>query len=366
MRCNANLRTAKRGLRLLRDCSTLACGMFPPHPRGAVDRVILRMSLGERYARHPRLGENSRAPTFAAPPKFQRAGVAGALVCGRFREGVHGTAGEENRDRAIRHLESRGRSGFFRCLDPDRWRRVVSGSIEFDLADQNWEAHSHATNPAFDDTVLHVFVTAGHARLLQSDERESQCARRCRSIPRPCRRLRRAIFHWRDRAVVMRRCAICRRKKCSAFSTPRRNSACTRKNASVAAADGTPWPRRSAFPGTGRNVSATSKTNCPSLCSRSACRCRCCALRLTTSRPYFSASPGFSKRRTWRGSARRRASYLRGLWDKWWPRRAELERLVLPSRTWRLELALDHSIIRSDGLPHSRTWPHWPQVSGVR
>src|SRR5438132_1396380 len=34
----------------------------------------------------------------------------------------------------------------------------MRGSIEFDLTDRNWEAHGHATNPAFEDTVLHVFV----------------------------------------------------------------------------------------------------------------------------------------------------------------------------------------------------------------
>ena len=28
--------------------------------------------------------------------------------------------------------------------------------------------------------------------------------------------------------------------------------------------------------------------------------------------------------------------YLRVLWDRWWPQRAELERLILPPRTWRL------------------------------
>ena len=38
---------------------------------------------------------------------------------------------------------------------------IFRGSIEFDLADQNWEAHGHATNPAFDGTVLHVFVESG-------------------------------------------------------------------------------------------------------------------------------------------------------------------------------------------------------------
>ena len=32
------------------------------------------------------------------------------------------------------------------------------GSIEFDLTNGSWETHAHSTNPAFDDTVLHVFV----------------------------------------------------------------------------------------------------------------------------------------------------------------------------------------------------------------
>src|SRR6266705_2164848 len=37
----------------------------------------------------------------------------------------------------------------------------IRGNIEFDLTDRNWEAHGHAINPAFENTVLHVFV---HAR----------------------------------------------------------------------------------------------------------------------------------------------------------------------------------------------------------
>ena len=28
--------------------------------------------------------------------------------------------------------------------------KLLRGSIEFDLVDQNWETHGHATNPAFD------------------------------------------------------------------------------------------------------------------------------------------------------------------------------------------------------------------------
>ncbi len=35
----------------------------------------------------------------------------------------------------------------------------IRGCIELELIDRNWESHGHATNPAFDETVLHVFVT---------------------------------------------------------------------------------------------------------------------------------------------------------------------------------------------------------------
>jgi hypothetical protein len=35
------------------------------------------------------------------------------------------------------------------------------GSIEFELTDTGWETHGHATNAAFDDTILHVFVNSG-------------------------------------------------------------------------------------------------------------------------------------------------------------------------------------------------------------
>src|SRR5213083_859896 len=34
----------------------------------------------------------------------------------------------------------------------------VRGCVEIDLLDRSWETHGHATNPAFEATVLHVFV----------------------------------------------------------------------------------------------------------------------------------------------------------------------------------------------------------------
>ena len=34
----------------------------------------------------------------------------------------------------------------------------IRGCLEIDLTDRSWETHGHATNPAFEETVLHVFV----------------------------------------------------------------------------------------------------------------------------------------------------------------------------------------------------------------
>jgi hypothetical protein len=35
---------------------------------------------------------------------------------------------------------------------------VITGAIEIDLIDRNWELHGHGVNPAFDGTILHVFA----------------------------------------------------------------------------------------------------------------------------------------------------------------------------------------------------------------
>ena len=34
----------------------------------------------------------------------------------------------------------------------------IRGCIEIDVVDRNWETHGHATNPAFEETALHVFI----------------------------------------------------------------------------------------------------------------------------------------------------------------------------------------------------------------
>src|SRR5215469_2392109 len=42
--------------------------------------------------------------------------------------------------------------------------KPINGCIEIDLLDRSWETHGHATNPAFEGTVLHLFVERGERK----------------------------------------------------------------------------------------------------------------------------------------------------------------------------------------------------------
>ncbi|MGH8092254.1 MAG: DUF2851 family protein, partial [Chthoniobacterales bacterium] len=61
--------------------------------------------------------------------------------------------------------------------------------------------------------------------------------------------------------------------------------------------------------------------------------------------------------------------YLRVLWDHWWPQRAELERLIIPRRTWRLSgtRPLNHPQRRLAALAGIATdWPRFLRSLGKR
>ena len=164
------------------------------------------------------------------PRDFTELELQARWFAGDFGRSFTGTAGEEieivqfgtwNREAGPDFSDAaiRVNGGEFR-----------GGSIEFDLTDQNWEAHGHATNPAFDGTVLHVFVDVWRAaRILHPHNGESQRPAGAGRSGDPALRVFRPIFRWRARAAVMRRCAVCRRKKFAAFSTQRRSFGCSAK-----------------------------------------------------------------------------------------------------------------------------------------
>src|SRR5438105_3158777 len=118
----------------------------------------LRMLLAERYAQirdSARVRERTLFPPQRIPSELELQARWFAADFGKHFVATTGDkidivqfgiwnreAGPDFRDAAIRVNGS----------------EPIRGCVELDVIDRSWETHGHATNPAFEETVLHVFV----------------------------------------------------------------------------------------------------------------------------------------------------------------------------------------------------------------
>ncbi|MBA2431942.1 MAG: DUF2851 family protein [Chthoniobacterales bacterium] len=211
---------------------------------------------------------------------------------------------------------------------------VLRGSVEFDLSDRSWETHGHATNPSFEDTVLHVFVhasehafftrTPAHRNVLQVrvDPRalpESFAANVPLARPGRCQAPLHGLPEERVRGVL----------DGAAEFRLQRKTARLRRMLEMHGRDETLFQELAAALGYKQN-----KLPFTLLAQR---------LPLATLRPQgeeteallfggagFLEAPDLS---VYAGETR---TYVRTLWDRWWPHRDSMQRLVLPAALWRL------------------------------
>ena len=119
------------------------------------------MSLADRYAQLRDTDRVRERALFVSPQVPSELELQARWFAGDFGKHFTSTAGDEieivqfgtwNREAGpdFRDAAIRINAG-----DP------IRGCIEIDLLDRSWETHGHATNPAFDETVLHVFVERG-------------------------------------------------------------------------------------------------------------------------------------------------------------------------------------------------------------
>ena len=243
----------------------------------------------------------------------------------------------------------------------------MRGDIEFDLVDQSWEAHGHATNPAFDDTILHVFVEKGgrdffsrtsaqrNVPQVQVDPSSLPDIRASMSLP--LARAGRCHAPLRDLPEEKVRSIL---EAAAQFRLGRKAQRLTR----LAEGHG---PEEALFQELATALGYQQNKLAFKLLAQRL------PLRLLRSAPEeieallfgvagFLTAPDLS---TFERDTR---SYLRGLWDQWWPRRSELERLILPPRTWRLSgtRPLNHPQRRVAALASlARDWPHFYQFLGT-
>jgi hypothetical protein len=209
----------------------------------------------------------------------------------------------------------------------------VRGCVEIDLIDRNWELHGHATNPAFDETALHVFVTKNDREFFTRTTTN-------RNVPQI--RIDPAVLSDAFRLET----ALARPGRCCA---PLRNLPEDRVRSILDAAAQFRLQRKSAAlrakidnhtrdEGMFQEIAAAlgykeNKLPFTLIAQRLPLK----VLRdLGDDREAvlfgvagFLGTPDL-------GQLRRSAkSYVRELWDRWWPHRDEFQRLVLPMSAWK-------------------------------
>jgi hypothetical protein len=209
----------------------------------------------------------------------------------------------------------------------------VRGSVEIDLLDRSWETHGHAANPAFEDAVLHVFVdkserefftrTASNRNVTQVRidplvlpqafsanvplARPGRCQAPLKNMPED--RVR-SILHGASHFRLRKKAGQIRNK----IGIHGRDEALYQE---IAAALGYK-ENKLAFTLLAQRISLG-------------------AIRSSQddTEALFFGVAGFlgPDLGAYKGSVR---SYLRELWDRWWPHREQMQRLILPEKTWRL------------------------------
>ena len=319
------------------------------------------MSGAERYAQLLATAKIRERPLFPPPRNFSELELQARWFAGDFGKSFTGTAGEEIEIVQFGTWNREAGPDFSDAAVRINRGEIFRGSIEFDLADQNWEAHGHATNPAFDGTVLHVFVESGGRTFFTRTTanrqvpqvrvdpatlssgfsaplplaRAGRCHAPLRALPeekvrsileaaaqfrlqRKARRLQQLIdLHGEDEALYQEIAAALGYKQNKLPFT------LLAQRLPLKTLRGQSDEIESVLFGLGRFLEA----------------------------PDLAAfAPGTRQ-------------YLRALWDGWWPRRAALERLILPPRTWRLSgtRPLNHPQRRLAAL--AGIVAAWPQLA---
>ena len=241
------------------------------------------------------------------------------------------------------------------CIDRNETK---TGSIEFDLADRSWEAHEHATNPAFEDAILHVFVNTGehtfftrtksHRNVLQvrvdpATLPDAFSANVPLARPGRCQAPLKNLPEARVQSVI----------DGAAQFRLQRKAARLRTMIDAHGKDEVLFQEVAAALGYKQN-----KLPFTLLAQRVSLR----ALRAAPdhAEAILFGVAGFLKAPDLSVYESGTRAYLRTLWDKWWPHRDEMQRLILPAEIWKLSGArpLNHPQRRIAALAEiARGWP---------
>ena len=210
----------------------------------------------------------------------------------------------------------------------------IRGSIEIDLVDRNWELHGHATNPAFDETVLHVFVDKSdreffahtksnrnipQVRIDPATLPEAFSANIPLARPGRCQAPLRNLPEDRVRSVLDAAAQFRLQKKAARLRAKIDNHGADEALFQEIAAALGYKENKLPFTLIAQRVSLKTLRN-----------------NLNDAEAILFGVGGFLATPDLDVYKRSAKNYLRELWDRWWPHRDQLQRLILPSKIWKL------------------------------
>src|SRR5437667_2866927 len=241
----------------------------------------------------------------------------------------------------------------------------VGGCIEIDLLDRSWESHGHATNPAFEATVLHVFVErSGREFFTRTTSNHN--------VPQVCIDPATLQEAFTANVPLARpgRCQaplknlpeerICSVLQAAAQFRLRQKANRIRNKVEAHGRDETLFQEIATALGYKEN-----KLPFTLLTQRF-------PLRLLRESPEDSeallfGAAGFLETPDLDIYDKSAREYVRQLWDRWWPHRDDLKRLVLPAKAWHISCTrpVNHLKRRLAALAVlSREWPRFQRASG--
>jgi hypothetical protein len=323
------------------------------------------MLLADRYARLQGTDRVHERALFVSPRIPSELDLQARWFAGDFGKHFTSTAGDEidivqfgtwNREAGpdFRDAAIRINGG-----DP------IRGCIEIDLLDRSWETHGHATNPAFDETVLHVFVE-------RSDRQFFTRTTSNRNVPQvhvdpaglpdvfnaniPLARPGRCQAPLKDLPEERVRSVL----DAAAQFRLRQKAARIRRKIESRGRDEVLFQELAAALGYKQN-----KLPFTLITQRLPLK----SLREATSdiESILFGVAGFLRTADLDLYTTSTREYVRRLWDRWWPHRDELQRLILPDKIWRLSSTrpLNHPQRRLAALAIlARDWPRLQRASG--
>jgi hypothetical protein len=241
----------------------------------------------------------------------------------------------------------------------------VRGCIEIDLLDRSWETHGHATNPAFETAVLHVFVDKSDREFFTRTRSNSNVPQVCIDLatlpaaftanvplarPGRCQAPLKDLPEQRVGSVLQAAAQFRLRQKAkrirNKIDTHGRDEALFQEIAGALGYKENKLPFTLLAQRLPLRFLRENVRDCEALLFGGA---------------GFLENPDLD---VYKKSAR---EYVRQLWDGWWPHRDELQRFVLPANTWRLSSTrpLNHPQRRLAALAIlARDWSRLQRTSG--